>query len=159
MDDGPISLLEDKELFQRIKAVLTSAKGILWITTGANASSGHPGAALTNGLLRTLRIEYPGKQYISLDLDHNGDSLIDIRDGNTEHYQDSGSSVLNPTTALRLVASSNHSLRMGAVSRSLVCRFRSQSSRLWTAIATQLTITRCVSQPHFRPRFPPRYVA
>lgn len=65
LDDGQKSLLEDisSDDFDKIKHLLTNAKGVIWVMDS------HPGFALASGLLRTLRLENQGKHYLSLALD------------------------------------------------------------------------------------------
>ncbi|GJC80768.1 highly reducing polyketide synthase azaB [Colletotrichum liriopes] len=55
--------------FERIQRLLTTARGVLWVTQGGLIHGGEPDLALHWGLLRTLRMEDAGRRYISLDLD------------------------------------------------------------------------------------------
>ncbi|KAJ4011786.1 hypothetical protein NW752_004187 [Fusarium irregulare] len=57
------------EKYAQLQTMLLTSKGVFWVTRGAAIGSEKPLLALSQGLLRTLRIENPGKRYISLDLD------------------------------------------------------------------------------------------
>jgi acyl transferase domain-containing protein/NADPH:quinone reductase-like Zn-dependent oxidoreductase/SAM-dependent methyltransferase len=59
----------DRACFEGIKAMATSCKGLLWVTVGGAVESRDPNSSLSHGLLRTLRNEYLGRRYYSLDLD------------------------------------------------------------------------------------------
>ncbi|KAG8157511.1 hypothetical protein KVR01_012553 [Diaporthe batatas] len=52
-----------------IKAMATGCKGLLWVTRGGAVDCENPDLALVSGLLRSLRNEYFGRPYVSLDLD------------------------------------------------------------------------------------------
>lgn len=58
-----------EEGFLALRKMLTSAKGVLWITTGGTMECGRPEAAMVTGLMRTLRSENAGIRYVTLDLD------------------------------------------------------------------------------------------
>ncbi|KAI0109091.1 putative polyketide synthase [Nemania sp. FL0031] len=60
--------------FYLIKRLVTSSKGILWVTTGSAIDCQVPENAIHLGLLRTARLENSSKTYVSLDLDPNRDS-------------------------------------------------------------------------------------
>lgn len=55
--------------FAAAKAMLIGSEGVLWVTRGGAMASEKPEAALSHGLLRTLKHEYQGKRYIILDVD------------------------------------------------------------------------------------------
>ncbi|TVY35171.1 Highly reducing polyketide synthase [Lachnellula subtilissima] len=59
----------DETRFEKIKALLTRSQGVFWITRGAALECKNPSVALQTGLLRTLRLEDTGRQYITLDID------------------------------------------------------------------------------------------
>jgi acyl transferase domain-containing protein/NADPH:quinone reductase-like Zn-dependent oxidoreductase/NAD(P)-dependent dehydrogenase (short-subunit alcohol dehydrogenase family)/2-polyprenyl-3-methyl-5-hydroxy-6-metoxy-1,4-benzoquinol methylase len=59
----------DQADFEAIKAMTTSCKGLIWITVGGSMESTNPNSSLSHGILRTLRSEYMGRRYYSLDLD------------------------------------------------------------------------------------------
>ncbi|KAJ2969250.1 hypothetical protein NUW58_g10032 [Xylaria curta] len=58
----------DERYFQTIKNMATSCKGLVWVTAGGAVDCENPDASLSQGLLRTMRNEYMGRRYISLDL-------------------------------------------------------------------------------------------
>lgn len=53
------------------KRMLSTATGVLWITTGAAIESNAPLASIVHGLARTLRSENEGFRFVTLDLDSN----------------------------------------------------------------------------------------
>ena len=55
--------------FAALKAMLIDSEGVLWVTRGGVMESEYPEAALSHGLLRTLKHEYQQKRYITLDVD------------------------------------------------------------------------------------------
>ncbi|KAK4238694.1 hypothetical protein C8A03DRAFT_14873 [Achaetomium macrosporum] len=55
--------------FTGIKAMITSAKGVLWVTSGSTMDCPIPENAMHLGLLRTARVEDNSKIFVSLDLD------------------------------------------------------------------------------------------
>ncbi|KAI1171395.1 hypothetical protein F4777DRAFT_582964 [Nemania sp. FL0916] len=58
----------DERYFQIIKNMATSCKGLVWVTAGGAVDCANPDASLSQGLLRTMRNEFMGRRYISLDL-------------------------------------------------------------------------------------------
>lgn len=54
-----------------IKSMVTSCKGLLWVTRGGAITSDNPNHGLAVGLMRTLRNEYVGRKFLTLDLDPN----------------------------------------------------------------------------------------
>ncbi|KAI0009530.1 hypothetical protein F4779DRAFT_369425 [Xylariaceae sp. FL0662B] len=65
----PILHSMDQVRFQAIKAMASSCQGLVWVTVGGAVESEDPNSSLSHGLLRTLRTEYIGRHYISLDLE------------------------------------------------------------------------------------------
>jgi NADPH:quinone reductase-like Zn-dependent oxidoreductase/SAM-dependent methyltransferase len=59
----------DEQSFTAIKSLVTSCKGLLWVTKGSAVDAPTPENALHVGLLRTARVEDLSKRYVSLDLD------------------------------------------------------------------------------------------
>ncbi|KAI2885910.1 hypothetical protein CBS11852_8117 [Aspergillus niger] len=55
--------------FDRIIHLATRCKGLLWITRGGSLDVDKPAMSLSQGLLRTLKSEYQGKSFVSLDVD------------------------------------------------------------------------------------------
>lgn len=58
-----------QEGFLALRKMLTSAKGVLWITTGGTLECSNPKAGMVTGLMRTLRNENVGIRYATLDQD------------------------------------------------------------------------------------------
>nr|A0A3G1DJH7.1 RecName: Full=Squalestatin tetraketide synthase; Short=SQTKS; AltName: Full=Highly reducing polyketide synthase 1; Short=HR-PKS 1; AltName: Full=Squalestatin S1 biosynthesis cluster protein pks1 [Phoma sp. MF5453]AMY15057.1 tetraketide synthase MF-SQTKS [Phoma sp. MF5453] len=58
----------DEKSYASIKRVITQCKGLLWISRGGSMHGTLPTSSLKTGLLRTLRLEYAEKRFISLDL-------------------------------------------------------------------------------------------
>ncbi|KAL7625005.1 hypothetical protein AAE478_004219 [Parahypoxylon ruwenzoriense] len=59
----------DAICFQGIKSMVTTCKGLLWVTRGGAVGYEDPRLALATGFLRTLRNEYVGRRYLTLDLE------------------------------------------------------------------------------------------
>ncbi|KAK2728132.1 beta-ketoacyl synthase domain-containing protein [Colletotrichum kahawae] len=59
----------DAETLEAIKSMAISCKGLLWITRGGAVECENPDLALAPGFLRSLRNEYLGRPYLTLDLD------------------------------------------------------------------------------------------
>ncbi|KAI8632693.1 polyketide synthase [Xylariaceae sp. FL1651] len=72
-DQGERSVLADpnmdESLFCSIVSMVTTCRGLLWVTRGGAMECANPWASLHLGFLRTLRNEYGWNQYVSLDLD------------------------------------------------------------------------------------------
>ena len=72
MDDSILAHLQPEE-FLKIRSLLGSAKGILWVSRGGAMESTRPEASMITGLVRTLRAENSGTRYTTLDLDARTD--------------------------------------------------------------------------------------
>ncbi|KAG5810647.1 hypothetical protein H9Q74_013896, partial [Fusarium xylarioides] len=59
----------DAETLEAIKAMAIGCSGLLWVTRGGVVECQKPDLGLAPGFLRTLRNEYLGRSYVSLDLD------------------------------------------------------------------------------------------
>ena len=57
--------------FNFVKRMLSTATGVLWLTSGATMESTLPRASLVHGLARTLRLENEALRFVTLDLDSN----------------------------------------------------------------------------------------
>ncbi|KAF2194360.1 putative polyketide synthase [Zopfia rhizophila CBS 207.26] len=68
MNQAHLHNLEAPEL-EGVKAMITSCKGLLWITHGGAVESEQPDRGLAVGLMRTMRNEYVGRKFLTLDLD------------------------------------------------------------------------------------------
>lgn len=58
-----------KPQFDALQQVLTTSKGVLWVSSGGTVDCERPNNGLHSGLLRTLRCEDSSRRYISLDLE------------------------------------------------------------------------------------------
>jgi NADPH:quinone reductase-like Zn-dependent oxidoreductase len=58
-----------EEDFSNLRKLLTTAKGVLWVTQGGTIDCSTPNAAMVTGLMRTLRTENTGIRYATLDLE------------------------------------------------------------------------------------------
>ena len=67
--DRPILYRLDQQALEGIKSFATNCKGLIWVTRGGAVEGEKPELALAAGLLRSLRNEYVGRQYVTLDLD------------------------------------------------------------------------------------------
>ena len=67
--EQPLLSRMDAAAWEGIKAMTTACKGLLWITRGASDTCEKPEQGLAAGFLRTLRNEYVGRQFLTLDLD------------------------------------------------------------------------------------------
>lgn len=65
----PILLNVDSFYLEAIKTMTNSCKGLIWVTVGGAVESENPDCSLNHGVLRTLRNEFLGRRYISLDLE------------------------------------------------------------------------------------------
>ena len=72
IDDSILAHL-DSDNFLRIRQLLGSAKGILWVSRGGAMEASRPEASMITGLVRTLRAENSGTRYATLDLDARTD--------------------------------------------------------------------------------------
>nr|WOL36632.1 highly reducing polyketide synthase [Pseudogymnoascus verrucosus] len=65
------SILKDPSLaqFEAIRSLCTKSKGLLWVTRGGAVDHEDIYGSLHVGFLRTVRVEYVGKRFASLDLD------------------------------------------------------------------------------------------
>ena len=59
----------DEIRLEGIKNLLTSCKGIMWVTRGGAVDGWDPKFALAAGFLRSLRNEYVGRRIVAVDLD------------------------------------------------------------------------------------------
>lgn len=57
------------EYFEQIKAILTTAVSVLWVTKGALIDPIDPTANMVTGFVRTARVEYGNKDILTLNLD------------------------------------------------------------------------------------------
>lgn len=99
-DVDEIALLNlDSARFNAIKNVITSARGVLWVSRGGAIECETPGRSLHSGLLRTLRWENRGRRYVTLDLDpksppwtsSGAKAILDVFKATFNHEVDEGS--------------------------------------------------------------------
>lgn len=67
----PILYNPDAPEFEAIKALAISCRGLLWVTRGGSVNFEDPQVSLAPGFIRSLRNEYVGRRYLTLDLDPN----------------------------------------------------------------------------------------
>ncbi|KAL7817789.1 polyketide synthase [Trichoderma gracile] len=68
----PILYNLDAASLEGIKAMSTGCKGLLWVTRGGAVDCERPEVSLATGFVRTLRNEYIGRKFITLDLSPKG---------------------------------------------------------------------------------------
>ncbi|KAI0009070.1 putative polyketide synthase [Xylariaceae sp. FL0662B] len=66
-------------LFEKIKAVFTTAAALLWVTKGASISPTDPTANMATGFARTVRSEYGNNTVALLDLDPTGTTSAGVK--------------------------------------------------------------------------------
>lgn len=69
--DQPILYNPKTPEFEAIKALAINCKGLLWVTRGGSVDCEDPKVSLAPGFVRSLRNEYVGRRYLTLDLDPN----------------------------------------------------------------------------------------
>ena len=67
--DRPILHTLDQTSFSHLQSVLTTAKGMVWITSGGGIPAEQPEYQVVDGLLRTVRTENPMLKIVNLALD------------------------------------------------------------------------------------------
>lgn len=67
--EQPVLYNLDAASLEGIKAMATACKGLLWVTRGGAIDCETPEFGLAAGFLRSLRNEYVGRQFLTLDLD------------------------------------------------------------------------------------------
>ncbi|KAI1100999.1 ketoacyl-synt-domain-containing protein [Jackrogersella minutella] len=65
-----------EEEFVQFRSVVSAAKGIFWVTRGAQLDARNPRACLIQALGRTIQSEYPTKKLVSLDFDYETDISV-----------------------------------------------------------------------------------
>ena len=68
----------DAMSLEGIKAMTTACKGLLWVTRGGAIDCERPEFGLAAGFLRSLRNEYVGRQFLTLDLDPKNPPWSDL---------------------------------------------------------------------------------
>ena len=67
--DRSLLTSRDPTQFKAITSLATNCKGLLWVARGGAMDCENPDQSLHLGILRSLRSEYSGKRYFSLDVD------------------------------------------------------------------------------------------
>ncbi|KAJ4296095.1 hypothetical protein N0V88_004797 [Collariella sp. IMI 366227] len=62
----------DEVSFEKLRKLLISSSGLLWLSCGGVVDADAPAFSTTEGLLRTMRQEDAGKRWIRLDFEHDG---------------------------------------------------------------------------------------
>jgi acyl transferase domain-containing protein/NADPH:quinone reductase-like Zn-dependent oxidoreductase/ubiquinone/menaquinone biosynthesis C-methylase UbiE len=70
--ESPIVDGMDEATFGKLKELLLSSSGLLWLSCGGMVDDAAPSFAAVDGLLRTMRQEDAGKRWIRLDFEHDG---------------------------------------------------------------------------------------
>ena len=70
--DEPILYDLDSASLEGIRIMSTSCKGLIWVTRGGAVDCERPELGLAPGFVRTLRTEYTGRKFLTLDLDPKG---------------------------------------------------------------------------------------
>ncbi|KDN68946.1 putative beta-ketoacyl synthase domain-containing protein [Colletotrichum sublineola] len=68
----PILYDFDSAALEGLRAMSTNCKGLLWVTSGGAVDCERPELSLATGFVRTLRTEYTGRKFLTLDLDPKG---------------------------------------------------------------------------------------
>ncbi|KAK8075464.1 Beta-ketoacyl synthase [Apiospora hydei] len=66
--DEPILYDLDATYLEGIRAMSTGCQGLLWVTRGGAVGCERPEMSLATGFVRTLRTEYVGRKFLTLDL-------------------------------------------------------------------------------------------
>ncbi|KAI1098441.1 putative FSP1 [Jackrogersella minutella] len=69
--ERPIMHDIDTAVLDGIKTLASNCKGLIWVTRGGAVDCESPKLSLGHGFVRSLRHEYLGRQYVTLDLDPN----------------------------------------------------------------------------------------
>lgn len=67
--DQPLLVDLDATALKAIKTMVTTCKGLLWVTRGGAVECTNPRMALATGFARVLRNEYAGRKFLTFDLD------------------------------------------------------------------------------------------
>lgn len=70
--DEPILYDLDSAALEGIRAMSTNCKGLIWVTRGGAVDCERPEVGLVPGFVRSLRTEYTGRNFLTLDLDPKG---------------------------------------------------------------------------------------
>ena len=76
--NGSLLLDLDERRLEALKSIFSQAKGVLWITFSGSNYSRQAGAGAVPGMLRTLRSESGGMNYVTCDVESDGYTNPDI---------------------------------------------------------------------------------
>ena len=76
--NGSLLLDLDERKLEILKSIFSQAKGVLWITFSGSNYSRQAGAGAVPGILRTLRSESGGMDYVTCDVESDGSTNPDI---------------------------------------------------------------------------------
>ncbi|KAL3432034.1 putative polyketide synthase [Aspergillus tetrazonus] len=62
----------DQTLLEGIRVMSCNSRGVIWVTRGGAVDCARPEMSLASGFIRTLRTEYIGRKFVTLDLDPKG---------------------------------------------------------------------------------------
>ncbi|KAL4961115.1 type I polyketide synthase [Aspergillus stella-maris] len=69
--EKPLLYSLDAAGLERLQTMIKHCRGLLWVTRGGAVNCERPELSLAPGFLRSIRQEYAGRKYITLDLDPN----------------------------------------------------------------------------------------
>ena len=72
--EQPLLIDLDAVTLDAIRLMVTTCKGLVWVTRGGAVECTNPSMALVSGFARVLRNEYAGRKFLTLDLDPNQDA-------------------------------------------------------------------------------------
>lgn len=72
--EQPLLIDLDAMTLDAIRLMVTTCKGLVWVTRGGAVECTNPGMALVSGFARVLRNEYAGRKFLTLDLDPKQDA-------------------------------------------------------------------------------------
>ncbi|KAL4940241.1 hypothetical protein BDV06DRAFT_224294 [Aspergillus oleicola] len=76
--EQPLLYNLDAEGLKSLQAMMKLSRGVLWVTRGGAVDCERPELSLAPGFLRSLRHEYVGRKYITLDLDPKTQPWSDV---------------------------------------------------------------------------------
>lgn len=75
--NGPFVNGIDRASFERLQNLLVNSRGVLWLSCGSMIDAKMPALALTQGLLRTLRLEHSSSRYVQLDFEQSANTYTE----------------------------------------------------------------------------------
>ncbi|EFQ34123.1 beta-ketoacyl synthase domain-containing protein [Colletotrichum graminicola M1.001] len=99
----PILYDLDPAALEGLRAMSTNSKGLLWVTSGGAVDCERPELSLAPGFIRSLRTEYTGRKFLTLDLDPRGPL-----------WSDAGASAITRVLQAAFGNGAEHSTAIGA---------------------------------------------